>query len=183
MVDLLYNKTAPCDICGRVSTLGWLYQCQQDAMVDATARQQILTVSEIKKAETLSPTEELRLIGMSRSIIAQFEQGNVYSASQVELLRRQKTNMHEKLDQQLAKEHEPRNIPAASAVKDKILAEAEQAESDMRAHPNITMRTGARAAQHASIKLVQKLGNFRKRSQYIPKCTLKCCQVCCVFFH
>jgi hypothetical protein len=86
VMDYYYTTRVPCDNCGNPPRLGWLYVCQQDHYSEAIARRQIETLREGNDKEQLpSRIAELKACGMSRSILDQVKQGNVYDPFQIEV--------------------------------------------------------------------------------------------------
>jgi hypothetical protein len=176
-MDVLHCSDVPCDFCGRVSVLGWLYQCQQDISSTSQARQQLHSMTDKLTAEKMSPVEELEAMGMSESIIEQYKKGG-YEPWQIELLKAQKLQLQKAIEKQLDKEREPWNT---HNTPDSVSARSERRnfDHDVSGHPNITMRMSAR---HATLSLVQKMSKLRHRSASMGRCTLKCCQSCRPYF-
>lgn len=86
VMDYFYTKHIPCDNCGLPPRLGWLYVCQQDHYSEAMARRQIESLKTVNvKEQVPSRIEELQACGMSRSVVDQVKQGNVYDPIQIEV--------------------------------------------------------------------------------------------------
>jgi hypothetical protein len=177
-MDVLHDPRMTCDICGRVSVLGWLYQCQQDNSSSAQAREELRSIAHNHAVEKMSPAEQLEAIGMSESIIDQFKKGDVYEPWQIELLKTQKLHLQKAIEKQLEKEREPWNTHTTSDSADERSRRNSQ-DLDLSLHPNITMRMSTR---QASLSLVQKMGKLRRRSASMARCDLKCCQACRPYF-
>jgi hypothetical protein len=177
-MDVLHGPGMTCDFCGRASVLGWLYQCQQDKLSSAQAREELRYITHDLPVNEMSPIKELEAIGMSDSIIDQFKKGNVYEPWQVELLKAQKLHLQKAIEKQLEKEREPWNTHTTSDSADERTRRNSQ-NSNISIHPNITMRVSTR---QASLSLVHKMDKFRLRSASMARCTLKCCQACRPYF-
>jgi hypothetical protein len=200
VMDYFYTTDVPCDNCGLPPRLGWLYICQQDHYSEAVARRQMDSLNQINEKEQVpNRIEELQVCGMSRSILDQVKQGNVYDPFQIEVsqessyskpelaqyssyslsntaqvLKNQKLNVLRVMDNQLSREHEPWNITSNDFAN--ASSESQERRKD-NLSSNVTMRTSIRVAKAAATRIVQKLGHFRRRSQAIPKCSFKCCHV------
>jgi hypothetical protein len=176
VMDFVVTNSIPCDSCGQRAGLGWLYACMQDQYSEAVVCNQMEILNQLQdKEQLLSRVEELQTCGMSRSILDQIKQGNVFDPFQIEVLKNQKINMMQVMDKQLSREHEPWNLPGSEAIE--IITGMQAPSTDDGLHRNVTLRAGARTARAATSKLVQKLCHFRKRSSVIPKCGFKCCHV------
>ena len=92
VMDYYYTTEMPCDSCGYPPRLGWLYVCQQDHYSEAIARRQIESLNQMtEKDQVPTRVEELQACGMSRSIVDQVKQGNVYDPFQIEVRNPQRT--------------------------------------------------------------------------------------------
>ncbi|TID18917.1 hypothetical protein E2P81_ATG05893 [Venturia nashicola] len=101
-MDMLYDYKLVCDLCRQPSRLGFLYKCNQDVYIDNCAKKYLRDFPDAEAIKT-STVAQLRAINMSASVIAQFEQGNVYSQGQIEILKIQKSHMLTVVDQHKAK--------------------------------------------------------------------------------
>lgn len=93
-MGLLYEDIS-CDLCHRFSHLGFLYQCKQDMYIDKAMKnyQNEFPDPRVAAAQAVSPTEQLRAINMSASIISQYKKGDIYTQNQIDLLKLQKAHM------------------------------------------------------------------------------------------
>lgn len=101
-MDMLYDCNLFCDLCRRPSRLGFLYKCNQDVYIDNCAKKYLRDFPDAEAIKT-STVAQLRAINMSASVIAQFEQGNVYTHGQIEVLKIQKSHMLAVVDQHKAR--------------------------------------------------------------------------------
>jgi hypothetical protein len=86
IMDYFYTTEVPCDLCRCPPCLGWLYVCQQDHYSESMARHQMESLDQISdKQQVPNRIEELQACGMSRSILDQIRQGNVYDPFQIEV--------------------------------------------------------------------------------------------------
>lgn len=101
-MDMLYDYDLVCDLCRRPSRLGFLYKCNQDVYIDNCAKKYIRDYPDEEAIKT-STVAQLRAINMSASVIAQFEQGDIYTKGQIEVLKIQKSHMLAVVDQHKAR--------------------------------------------------------------------------------
>lgn len=101
-MDMLYDYNLVCDLCRRPSRLGFLYKCNQDVYIDNCAKKYLRDFPDAEAIKT-STVAQLRAINMSASVIAQFEQGDVYTHGQIEVLKIQKSHMLTVVDQHKAR--------------------------------------------------------------------------------
>jgi hypothetical protein len=146
---------AECDICHEPSTMGWLYECQQD-------RLQAVVASRIKSTAPPSPADsplirELQALRFSPSVIQQAANG-LYTDAQVDLLKAQKAKVNKLLEETCRQ-------PDVRTPGDDRLMEA--------LHPNITVRR--RKGSKKSI--------FPGLIHATAKCNLRCCHVRCPRLH
>jgi hypothetical protein len=139
--------SAQCDVCHRPSTMGWLYECQQDRLQEVVASRIKSTVP----CSTDSPLiRELQALRFSQSVIQQAADG-LYTDAQVDLLKAQKANVNKLLE-------ETSRQPAVQTSDDDGLMEV--------LHPNITVRR-RKASKKGPIS----------RIHATAKCSLRCCHV------
>jgi hypothetical protein len=147
-----------CDICHQPSTMGWLYECQQD-------RLQAVVASRIKSTVPPNPVDsplirELQALRFSGSVIQQAADG-LYTDAQVNLLKAQKAKVNKLLEETCRQ-------PDVRTSDDDRLMEA--------LHPNITVRR----------RKGSKKGIFPgpiSRIHATAKCNLRCCHVRCPGCH
>jgi hypothetical protein len=101
-MSMLYDHNVLCDLCHRPSRFGFLYKCHQDIYIDKAIQKYQQEFPDPRAAQA-SPTGQLRAINMSASVIAQFEQGDVYTQNQIDLLKLQKSHMLDILEQHKAR--------------------------------------------------------------------------------
>jgi hypothetical protein len=141
-----------CDICHQPSTMGWLYECQQDRLQEIIAVRIKSTVPPSTVDSQL--VRELQALRFSPSVIQQAAEG-LYTDAQVDMLKAQKAKVN-KLVEEMSQQ------PAVETTSDDRLMEA--------LHPNITVRRRKRS----------KKGTFSRPISGIhatAKCNLRCCHV------
>ena len=150
-MDAVHMSTQ-CDVCHRPSTMGWLYECQQDRLQEVVPSRIKLTVP---PCSTDSPLiRELQALQFSQSVIQQAADG-LYTDAQVDLLKAQKANVNKLL------EETSRQPPVQTSDDDGLMEVL---------HPNITVRR----------RKASKRGIFpgpMSRIIATAKCSLRCCHV------
>jgi hypothetical protein len=92
-MDMVHH-TATCDICHQESSMGWVYECQQDRVQQFVAAEKgNITIDE----DDTPLTRDLKHLRFSRSIIKQASEG-VYTDDQIEVLKKQKMNVNKVID-------------------------------------------------------------------------------------
>jgi hypothetical protein len=148
-------------------------------------REQLRNVKALVITDDMTVDEELGAVGMSDSVIEQFNRG-VYTPEQLGQLMEQKLNLQKVITAQLDLEREPWNTHTASPSEsdrfrrisvghDTTASSAgiESAKESIR--PNITARA---AARKESLTMMLKTGNARRKSPSMSRCVAKACQVC-----
>jgi hypothetical protein len=137
----MVHYSAVCDICHQESSMGWVYECQQDRVQQFIA----LEKANVSMDENdTSLTRELKQLHFSQSIIRQAAEG-LYTDAQIELLKKQKMNVNKIIDNFDRQFEENNNEPM---------------------HPNITVRR----KKHGLRKPSQLHSNNRQTAKCRLKC-------------
>lgn len=173
-----------CQICGHVSSLGWIYRCTQDS-------QSFLPQSDF--SVTKSPGRRQRLSEqpvthqLSQNILKHIDEGH-YSTQQVQLLQAQKLRVKEVITMQEDKlEYEQLTSQSSSPINSSEntigspeLTEAARSENLMQLNTNIrdqVIRTPdlEQIGSHLSTLFAPRETDFESLA---PRCHFKCCQNC-----
>lgn len=97
-MDRIYGRDQQCYVCGRVPSIGFLYECRQDcsspSLHDSLQGEE---TAEDNCRPSPSLRSELEDIGLSESVIRTAEQGN-YTATQLNLLKTQKMELKQVIE-------------------------------------------------------------------------------------
>lgn len=140
-----------CDICHQPSTMGWLYECQQDRLQEVVAARIKSTVPPCPVDSPL--VRELQALRFSPSVIQQAADG-LYTDVQVNLLKAQKAKVNKLVE-------ETTQQPPVETADDRLMEAL---------HPNITVRR--RRGSKKSI-----FSGPIPRIHATAKCNLRCCHV------
>jgi hypothetical protein len=149
-MDMVYSAST-CNVCGKLPSMGWLYECQQDQGQD-------YILDDLKKPDISDIIEtfhirEMKLLGFSRSVVSQAERG-LYTDDQLEILKRQKIGVKEVIGKRI-------HLQFPDLKKD---------HNETELSPNITIRK--------KNGMTKKQGNTQNRhSETVTdaRCNLKCC--------
>jgi hypothetical protein len=146
----MVHLSALCDVCHQQSSLGWVYECQQD-------RIQQLGIAEKEARSTIEHNNSLIgsliALGFSQSVIRQASEGQ-YTESQIELLKNQKSYANKIIALQ--------TLFSGDRTDESIEAEP--------LHPNITIRRKKAVP-------FKKTDASRSNVRGNAKCNLRCCHV------
>jgi hypothetical protein len=151
-MDMVYSASI-CNLCGKLPSMGWLYECQQDQC-------QEYLVNDLKKPNVEDIIEtfhvrEMKLLGFSRSVISQAERG-MYTDDQIEILKRQKIGAKEVIAKRIHLQFPD-------------LKEAHDNETEL--NPNITIRK----KKNGTTKKQEDTQNRHSEPLTNARCHLKCC--------
>jgi hypothetical protein len=95
-MDMGYSSEI-CNVCGKLPSMGWLYECQQD-------RIQSYLVNDLKNTNLSRIIEtfqvrDLKILGFSHSVVEQAKKG-LYTDAQLEILKNQKDGVKNAIENQ-----------------------------------------------------------------------------------
>ena len=146
----MVHLSAVCDVCHQQSSMGWVYECQQDRIQELGVAQ-FVAKSVVENENSLIGS--LKTLGFSQSVIRQASEGQ-YTESQIELLKKQKAYVNKIID-----------------IQTRLLEnQIDEAAENEPLHPNITVR-------RKKILPFKRTDTSRSGIRTNAKCNLRCCHV------
>jgi hypothetical protein len=146
----MVHLSALCDVCHQQSSMGWVYECQQDRIQDLGVAQ-FVAKSVVENENSLIGS--LKTLGFSQSVIRQASEGQ-YTESQIELLKKQKSYVNKIIDVQIRT----------------LANQIDETTENEPLHPNITVR-------RKKVLQFKRTDTSRSSIRTNAKCNLRCCHV------
>lgn len=153
-MDMVYSSST-CNVCGRLPSMGWLYECQQDRM--ESCLQEIDTKTKATHAIETFHIRDLKTLQCSQSVIQQAKD-DCYTDHQLEVLKDQKWKVNEMI---------------ATRLQIWVQQQDEELDHDGKVHPNVTMRK----KRNNTTGTHEALINQSSRTAIDARCHLKSCHV------